>query len=71
MKFLKIEHVNNDQIVIVQNELSDIYQVVIERVDNYSFSPDYVSKGYKSYSGASYHFNKVLNKYKDRLTKDI
>ena len=71
MKFLKIEHVNNDQIMIVQNELSDIYQVVIERVDHYSFSPDYVSKGYKSYSGASYHFNKVLSKYKDSLTKDV
>ena len=71
MKFLKIEHVNNDQIMIVQNELSDIYQVVIERVDNYSFSPDYVSKGYKSYSGALSHFNKVLSKYKDRLTKDM
>ena len=71
MKFLKIEHVNNDQIMIVQNELSDIYQVVIERVDNYSFSPDYVSKDYKSYSGALSHFNKVLNKYKDRLTKDM
>ena len=69
MKFIKIEQVNNDQIMIVQNELSDIYQVVIERVGNYSFSPDYVSKGYKSYSGASYHFNKVLNKYFNKEQK--
>lgn len=64
MKFIKIEHVENDQIMIIQNEVTGIYQIVVECASNYSFTPDYVSKGYKSYAGALNCFNKVLLKYK-------
>lgn len=35
MKFCKIEHVKNDQIMIIQNEMTDIYQVVVECETNY------------------------------------
>ena len=69
MKFIKIEHVDNDQIMIIQNELTEIYQIVVECANNYSFTPDYVSKGYKSYSGALSHFNKVLLKIKHEQFK--
>lgn len=67
MKFCKIEHVKNDQIMIIQNEMTDIYQVIVECETNYSFSPDYVSKGFKSYSGALNHFNKLLFKYQNKV----
>ena len=64
MKYIKIEHVNNDQIMLIQNELNDLYYVVLERQDNYSFSPDYVSKPYKSRLGAVKAFNKYIAEHK-------
>lgn len=67
MKFCKIEHVKNDKIMIIQNQLTDIYQVVVQAVNNYSFNPDYVSKGFKSYSAALNHFNKLLVKYQSKV----
>ena len=67
MKFCKVEHVKNDQIMIIQDEITDTYQVAIESQTNYSFTPDYVSKGFKSYSAALNHFNKLLVKYQSRV----
>ena len=67
MKFCKIEHVKNDQIMIIQNEMTDIYQVVVECETNYSFTPDYVSKGFKSYTAALNHFNKLLVKHQSMV----
>ena len=67
MKFCKIGHVKNDQIMIIQDEITDIYQVAVESQTNYSFTPDYVSKGFKSYSAALNHFNKLLVKYQSRV----
>lgn len=67
MKYIKIENLNNEQIMLIQNELTDIYQVVVEGYQNYSFTPDYVSKGYKSLSSAKKHFDHVVNKYKQGI----
>ena len=67
MKFCKVEHVKNDQIMIIQDEITDIYRVAVESQTNYSFTPDYVSKGFKSYSAALNHFNKLLVKYQSRV----
>ena len=58
----RIENLNNEQIMLIQNELTGIYQIVAEGYQNYSFTPDYVSKGYKSLSSAKKHFNFIVNK---------
>ena len=67
MKYIKIENLSNEQIMLIQNELTDIYQVVVEGYQNYSFTPDYVSKGYKSLSSAKKHFEHIVNKYKQGI----
>ncbi len=64
MKYVKIENLSNDQIGLIQNELTQIYHVVVEGYQNYSFTPYYVSKGYKSLSSAKKHFEHIVNKYK-------
>ena len=53
--------------MLIQNELTDIYQVVVEGYQNYSFTPDYVSKGYKSLSSAKKHFEHIVNKCKQGI----
>ena len=56
MKFVKVEYLYKDQVMIVQDELTDLYYVVFESAQNYSFSPDYVSKPYKSLNGVKAAF---------------
>ena len=67
MKYIKIENLSNDQIMLIQNELTGIYHIVVEAYQNYSFSPDYVSKGYKTLSSAKKHFDHIVNKYKQGI----
>lgn len=68
MKFIEIEDVASDQIMIIQNELYDLYYVVVESAQNYSFTPDYVSKPFKTKKAAVNLFNKVVAKYKANLS---
>lgn len=67
MKYIKIENLSSEQIMLIQNELIDIHQVVVEGYHNYSFTPDYVSKGYKSLSSAKKHFEHIVTKYKQGI----
>lgn len=67
MKFCNAEKVGTIEVTIIQNEMTDIYQVIADSDTNCLFTPDYVSKGFKSYSAALNHFNKLLVKYQSRV----
>ena len=48
MKYIKIENLNNEHDLLIQNELTDIYQIVVEGYQNYSFTPTMLAKDIKA-----------------------
>lgn len=67
MLYIEVREVGKDQIMLIQNEWTSIYQVVIESIQNYSFTPDYVSKGFKTKKSAKSLFDKLVIKYERKL----
>lgn len=65
MKFIETQEIGSDQIMIIQNEWNGTYQVIVESAQNYSFTPDYVSKGFKTKKSAKVLFEKLVTKYKN------
>ena len=67
MIYVSIEHVRNDQIMLIKDECTDLFYVVVESAQNYSFTPDFVSKPFKTKKVAMNNFNKTVTEYKERL----
>lgn len=70
MLYVKIDQVQNDLVMLIQDELTLLYYVAIESCQNYSFSPDFVSRPFKTKKAALRNFDVILHKYKNRLTID-
>ena len=64
MKVILVEQIKSDQIMLVKHELTGLFYVTVESVQNYTFSPHFVSKAYKTKKTAMNNFSKLLAKYK-------
>lgn len=64
MQIILIEQIRSDQIMLVRDELTDLFYIVVESIQNYTFSPHFVSKSYKTKKAAMSNFNKMSAKYK-------
>lgn len=67
MKFYDVVCVGGDQVCIFKNELSNFYHVAIEPIQNYSFCPSWVSRGYKSKQGAKTLYTKTFKNMQDNF----
>ena len=67
MKIIIVEQVLSVQIMVIKKSWDGLFYVVVELVQNYPFSPKYVSKPFKTKKAAMNNFNKTVIKYKERL----